>query len=67
MRTEAPVIEEVSGEYTSSFLDTDELSKNRFTGPKSFQGFREEQRNQKKEIMIEAQIDTHEIAGIWLY
>ena len=34
-------IQEVSSGYTSPFSDTDELSKNRFTGRKSFQGFRE--------------------------
>ena len=33
-------MQEVSGPYTSLFLDTDEL-KHGFKGPKSFQGFRE--------------------------
>ena len=38
--TEVPFIQEVSGVYTSPFLDRDEL-KNDFTGPKGFRSFPE--------------------------
>ena len=39
--TEALFTQEVSGVHTYPFLDTDELIKNGFTGPKSSRGFRE--------------------------
>ena len=39
-RSEVLVVQEVSGLYTSPFLDTDELTAG-LTGPKTFRGFRQ--------------------------